>query len=169
MTTTTISFPIVCWGKCFQSIQDLFAQAPYSSPIKPRSFERRLLARLDVIGELTEDFVERAFADREGQFEPGGAVYEILQLSTGLKYFGITSDPVHRKNSHFGCPPSSRSLITRAIRQHGAHDFRFRVLVAGDILRADLRRIERALILAEDTYWPNGFNARRGDLKPRRQ
>lgn len=165
MAFKKIQYPIWCWGMPHASINELYDNAPFQSPIKPRSFERRLIARLDVTGALTQASIARAYADRERAYEGGGAVYEINQLSTGMRYVGITSHPEHRKRSHFGCPPSCNSLLAREMRRCGRRDFRFRIIVKGDIKRADLRRIERALIESEDTFWPNGFNARRGDLQ----
>ncbi|MZR15387.1 hypothetical protein GQE99_20410 [Maritimibacter sp. DP07] len=163
MPTTLIEFPYVYWGIECRKYADVYKAAPFKPAVTLGGFIRRLRQRASFLGYVDHTWVERALREPLHGYNGGGAVYQITQKSTGRKYIGITDDPVARKKAHLQNYQAGRTRLQREILRAGPNDFVFEIIIASDCSRSTLKRIERALIKAENTIWPNGLNSLRGD------
>lgn len=160
MTRGFPPFAIMFWGQIFTNPIDIYHNSPIPPEISEQGFIGRIRKRLKVVGYLTEEFVLHALYTGTSGYEGGGGVYFGRQKSTGFVYYGISDCPEERIGSHFSYYTRRRSRLHIAMAEAGPSDFQFSIMFQGNILRADLMRIERALIELENTRWPNGFNDR---------
>ncbi|MEQ9693105.1 GIY-YIG nuclease family protein [Shimia sp. SDUM112013] len=110
------------------------------------------------MGKLTVDCILRALLSNTLNYEGGGGLYFFKQISAGLKYFGRSDCPEERIESHLRYYLKSKGRLHLEMAKYGLDDFECDVIFQGDILRSDLRKIEKALIRSENTIWPNGLN-----------
>lgn len=90
-------------------------------------------------------------------------VYEITVLPTGKKYIGCTSRSIerrfsnHKENANCG----RAGALYDAMREFGLHNVEVRALAVLDG-REEGFRVEREVISAWGTTFPNGYNKTRG-------
>jgi len=160
---TPIELPGTYWGIYCRTCSQVYHAAPFKPQVTLGGFIRRLRQRANFLGYVDRTWVERALKKPKHKYNGGGAIYEIVQLSTGKRYIGITDDPVARQKTHFRNYGAKRSRLQKEMSNSGLNDFEFRIILSCDCPREVLKRIERSLIIAEDTVWPNGLNSLRGD------
>lgn len=163
MAVSLIDLSVPYWGHQCRTYADVYNAAPFKPAVTLGGFIRRLRQRASFTGKVEPSWVERALKEPKHKYNGGGAVYEIIQLSTGRKYIGITDDPEARRKLHFREDVSRRTRLQKEIAKAGKDDFEFRIVFSCDCPRHVLKRVERALIISEDTVWPNGLNSLRGD------
>ena len=160
---TPIELPSIYWGTYCRTYSQVYNAAPFKPQVTLGGFIRRLRQRANFLGYFDRTWVERALMEPKHKYNGGGAIYEIVQSSTGKKNIGTTDDPVERRKRHFKNYKTGRSRLQKEMSKSGPDDFEFRILFSCDCRREVLKRIERALITAENTVWPNGLNSLRGD------
>ena len=93
-----------------------------------------------------------------------GRIYIITQISTGLRYIGLTINPLNtRLEQHLNAAITSTSSrpILAAMRECGRDDFVIET-IEDDIPIDDLPAREKTLIAAYGTMTPHGLNANKG-------
>jgi hypothetical protein len=91
-------------------------------------------------------------------------VYRVTCQPTGLHYIGATSATLkvrwidHRSAAMTG---KKKHALQQAIVEHGTKNFSFEVLYEAVDLR-EASAVERGLIAAYGTMWPNGYNMTSG-------
>lgn len=163
MTSKLIKLPHTYWGVECRTLPDVYNAAPFKPTVAVGGFIRRLRQRVRFLGYVEPHWIEYALRAPLHNYDGGGAVYQLTQLSTGRKYIGITDDPEAREDAHLRNYHAGRTRLQREILRQGPGDFVFEIIVSGDFSRSTLKRIERALIASENTIWPNGLNSLRGD------
>lgn len=163
MAASLIDLSTPYWGRECRTYADVYNAAPFRPAVTLGGFVRRLRQRASFVGKVEPSWVERALKEPKHKYNGGGVVYEIVQLSTGRKYIGITDDPVQRRKAHFRGYASKSDRLHKEMAKAGPGDFEFWIVFSCDCPRHVLKRIERALIIGEDTIWPNGLNSLRGD------
>lgn len=156
----TLPIAVMLWGELYTDARDVYRNAPNEPRISEQGFKGRIRKRFKLVGYLTPDFIEHALFTGTLGYEGGGGIYVARQKSTGLLYYGISQCPEERIESHLLYYSRRKYRLHVAMADAGPDDFTFEIIFQGDILRANLRMIERALILSAGSLWPNGFNER---------
>ncbi len=84
------------------------------------------------------------------------SIYVVRNTINGKRYIGQSVNPEHRRKCHFA-PGANRSILSKAIRKHGASAFKFRVILTG-ATKSEADVLERAMISRLGTILPNGYN-----------
>jgi group I intron endonuclease len=92
---------------------------------------------------------------------PYGIVYELLCLTTRLRYIGQTVQSLNaRWRGHVRAADHDVDWeLPKAIREHGTSNFEKRVICECQS-RSELNEAEKHWINALNTVWPNGYNLR---------
>lgn len=86
-------------------------------------------------------------------------IYKITNRLNGKAYVGQSVHIERRWGEHMR--PSTDSLISRAIKEHGKENFDFQVVC--ECLEEDLNSLEEYYIKKYNTVVPNGYNVLRSD------
>lgn len=152
-------FPISIWGNSYSNLLSLYRDAQTTPAVTVGGFKSRVRRFSKMHGYIDADAIEVCLNSPMHAFEGGGAVYEIFQRSTGKKYIGITDSVAGRWRQHQKSALQPKTRLQKEMHKHGIDDFEFKILVQGMFTCEVLKRIERALILTENTMWPSGLNS----------
>jgi group I intron endonuclease len=144
-------------GKTFSSLSSFMRSID-------RYKDRNIVSRRTRSGWSIEDALINPVLPKDDRT---GCIYMITQLSTGMRYIGLTTSPIRvRLDQHFNAAygrETTRPLL-KAMRKHGRDDFSIEV-IEDNVPSDDLPKREVAHIAERDTMIPNGFNANKGGAR----